>query len=287
MLYARKDGNTGRKQTLKAHSKAVATLCGGFGKPVGLENLAYLAGMLHDMGKAGQAFQAYLELQPEEQVRGSIDHSTAGAKWLYEQAAQGGFLNRLTAQLVSLAVCSHHGGLPDCIGPDGTPVYETRMQKDAEIGYRECVADFFAEVVSEEEIQKRFAAAQQEVERLLLRIREAAFGLPAETALWFFLGLTERFLFSCLLDADRLDAAGRLPEEEGPPWRAFCERLEAALRKFPAEQPVDRQRKYVSEACLQFAQKPPGIYRLSVPTGGGKTLSSLRFALHHGEKYGT
>jgi CRISPR-associated endonuclease/helicase Cas3 len=103
------------------------------------------------------------------------------------------------------------------------------------------------------------------------------------------IGLLVRFLFSCLIDADRVDTAnfehrnhkkfrstGRRVD-----WPSLIDRLERHLLAFPARHPIDELRQDISRHCHQAAGRPAGIYTLTVPTGGGKTLASLRFALHH------
>ena len=101
-----------------------------------------------------------------------------------------------------------------------------------------------------------------------------------------------RFLLSCLLDADRLNTADfELPSNAWlrnnsiyPAWESLIERLNNKINEFenkPSRNEVDDLRSQVSQSCLDFSIKPKGIYQLTVPTGGGKTLASLRFALNH------
>jgi len=117
---------------------------------------------------------------------------------------------------------------------------------------------------------------------------------PLSTAAQFQLGLLARFLFSALIDADRQDTA----DSEKPKtaryrqlgnyrsWSKLIERLENRYNTFETKNHVDEIRKEVSIHCLHAAKQPNGLFTLTVPTGGGKTLASLRFALHHAKKYG-
>jgi CRISPR-associated endonuclease/helicase Cas3 len=104
-------------------------------------------------------------------------------------------------------------------------------------------------------------------------------------------GLLVRFLFSCLIDADRINTADfEFPgnktlrnKDKTPDWEKLIDRFNA--KKFENKTKVDVLRNRISQECLAFSKKPKGLYQLTVPTGGGKTFSSLRFALHHAKKH--
>lgn len=103
------------------------------------------------------------------------------------------------------------------------------------------------------------------------------------------IGLLVRFLFSCLIDADRVDtadfekprAARHRMHGQYAEWAVMIERLESHLCSFKLRHPVDQLRRDISRHCLEAAGRATGIYTLTVPTGGGKTLACLRLALHH------
>ena len=107
-------------------------------------------------------------------------------------------------------------------------------------------------------------------------------------------GLLIRYLFSCLIDADRINTADfEIPQQAkernlcvDPCWDVLIKKLDRRLSEFSCQNHVDFIRGEVSDECLRFAKKPKGLYQLTVPTGGGKTLSSLRFALNHAWEHG-
>lgn len=124
-------------------------------------------------------------------------------------------------------------------------------------------------------------------------IRKIARGEKSETIIRFKVGLLVRFLFSCLIDADRIDtadfekprAAKHRMNGQYTGWPLLIERLEKHLQGFNLRNPIDEIRRSISDHCLSSAIRDKGIYTLTVPTGGGKTLASLRFALHHAERH--
>ena len=109
----------------------------------------------------------------------------------------------------------------------------------------------------------------------------------------FYLGCLTRFLFSCLIDADRINSSDferdaqkevrRLTEKND--WQLAIDKLEAKLAGFKIRYPIDKIRRKISDDCLKRSLDSQGIYTLTVPTGGGKTLASLRYALHHAQKH--
>jgi CRISPR-associated endonuclease/helicase Cas3 len=107
------------------------------------------------------------------------------------------------------------------------------------------------------------------------------------------IGLLVRLLFSCLIDADRIDtadfqrppAAQQRKRGEYPGWEVLRNRLEKHLDSIELRHPIDQLRRIISDHCRDGSNGAKGIYTLTVPTGGGKTLGSLRFALHHAQRH--
>lgn len=249
-------------QELAAHLRAVSDLAGRFAISFDAEALARLAGLLHDLGKYTAAFQARL--------CGSTvpaDHSTAGAV-IVRQLMQGAG-NGLMAELISYAIAGHHAGLPDwrseagglkdrldVYDPEGLdPIWQSEVAPEAR--------DLLPRMVPKFKGYRGFRLA--------------------------FLG---RMLFSCLVDADYKDTEafyaaqeGWTPDRQWAPLDAVLpvlqERLEKKFASFPHEGAVNALRREILTHVRARASERPGIFTLTVPTGGGKTLASLAFALDH------
>ncbi|MDO5847723.1 MAG: CRISPR-associated helicase Cas3' [Methanocorpusculum sp.] len=286
MHLARKDPESGRTQTLAEHSRSVAGLCRTYGEKIGCPDMAELCGLLHDMGKAKKEFQDYL-IQGDISLRGKINHSAAGAQYIIETFGQTNDPYRKTAaQIISLVIVSHHSGIIDCLSVDGEDTFSKRVLPENDICYEECKANFLSEVCSAKAIEKLFSGAAAEVKRIIERYK-------GQIESRFHLGLLVRYFLSCVVDADRFDSycfAEILPAKDTDyhletAWDTLLSNLEQKISGFSEETPIDKERKKISDACKTSAEKNGGIHRLSVPTGGGKTLSSLRYALAHAKKY--
>lgn len=294
-ILAHIDQKTGREQALAEHSRNVAVSCGKFCEKIGLSSLGLLAGLLHDSGKGTMQFQRYLRGGDASQ-RGKIPHSFCGARYCYESWGLDGSVKGLTAELLAAAVCGHHGGLPDVTGVTGDDCLRRRAWPEKEINYEEALQNYFMESSCPRELNDLFLKAQQEVGKLGNSIRSLCEKIPAggrKKAFCFLLGMVQRYLLSCLIDADRYDTFlfEANEQEPRPPdlpslWRGLAEKLENHLRGFSGQSPIDQKRREISGQCLRFSKNGSGIYRLSVPTGSGKTLSSLRYALNCAKENG-
>lgn len=245
-------------------------------------------GLLHDFGKYSRAFQKYLtNKQKGEQI---VDHSTAGAQLLWQHLNRYGKESCLISQMLSLCLVSHHGGLIDCLKPDnGENSFQNRIRKDdAETHLQECLARADKEIAAA--LPWPNNAAAQRFLRTFWPCLAPAMKQP-ERLKQFRFGLITRFFWSCLIDADRISSAdfacpanAKLRRSEPVDWQTAIERLEA--KTFQAgNESVNAIRRAVSEQCRKRAEDPQGIYTLTVPTGGGKTFASMRYALHHAKTH--
>ncbi len=303
-----RDGET---QLLIDHLKETAQLAKRFAAKIGLAELGEIMGLLHDFGKASKEFQDYLRSaeglkSPDEDDyvdyqsrKGKIDHSTAGAQLIYQKCIKLTPSGQHVGQFLALAIASHHSGLIDCLTPSGEDNFTRRIEKDDKFTHcTESMANL-PDIVKM--IDK--SLTQSFIERFKGILENMKESNDSKETISFKLGLLARFLLSCLLDADRINTADfEFPENEiirkygtCPNWKALIERLESKFSEFeqmigqlkqgsPAWK-VNHVRAQVAAACKEAAIQEKGIYRLTVPTGGGKTLASLRFALHHADHH--
>lgn len=251
-------------QPLATHLRNVADLAKEFAAPLRLEKEAELAGLLHDLGKYAARFQARLR---NPAIHG-INHWAAGAA----HAA------KLKAAAVAFAADGHHTGIPALSDAEaGTPLRQT--------------VSVFADAKLRLELTGQ---CPEDAATLLTRFRQDGLSLPPVSlrAIGKDQGFEETFrtrmLFSCLVDADFLDTekhfdASRTAARAVPRLQAAraLQILRHDLDSKSADGPVNALRKKLLQDCLNAAVKSPGLFTLTAPTGSGKTLSSLAFALQH------
>ena len=265
-----------RWETMHQHEELVAKYCSRFLERIDptLKPWGELLGRWHDLGKYSERFQIYIacENQPEgekndahrAEVRGSIDHSTAAAQLAVQKfGAQKG-------NLFSYCFAGHHAGLPDWDDGKSQSGLKQRLKKE--------LPDWEANAPPELAGIKFPGMPKFEQPK---SNAQAAF----RVAFWI------RMVFSTLVDADYLATESFMsPEksthrpEQGEPFVQMLELLERKLAELKAEADeteVNRIRSLIGHQCKEKATLPKGLFSLCVPTGGGKTLASLRFALNH------
>jgi CRISPR-associated endonuclease/helicase Cas3 len=297
----------GKEQSLEAHLLGVSIIAKSLAGKIGLQDQGELIGLLHDLGKYSKEFQDYLksavgliEQDEDDYVdakskKGKVDHSTAGAQLIWQDLSKQGQLGQIIGQILSLCIASHHSGLIDCLSSDtnslGEDVIGRRMNKvNDRTHLQEALTKADDSIISRAKALTGKPDMLSAIQAVLAKIvRFAPIKNDKSTVAQQQFGLLVRFLFSCLIDADRVDSAdfespkaaklrahGRYTE-----WNVLCERLEKHLAGFKPSKKIDPLRCDISNHCHNAASRDKGIYPLTVPTGGGKTLASLRFALHH------
>ena len=291
MLIAHSQNNAGKWHRLDDHLRKVADLAGEFAAIWGDSGWASMAGAWHDLGKARPGFQRHVQQDCDAHIEtrspgSEKTHSAAGA--LHAQAEFGNLVDprsaTLLARVLQYLIAGHHAGLADWHPTefDLQGLAARLAQPQAATEYAEALrgmADHGLKVMpSPDEFSLTNAA------RALLATKEP---LARSLAL--------RMLFSALVDADFLDTEAHFNGPQAtrragfPPLNHYAGQLQAHLRALgervkasgQADSPVMAARAEVQRACLASAARPPGVFTLTVPTGGGKTLSSLAFALEH------
>ncbi len=272
VLYAHSvDGSPQEKwQTLESHLLSVAGLAQQFAAPFGASDWACLLGLLHDAGKASDAFQ--------ERLKGSsvqVDHSTAGAQYLNRHYPQIG-------RQLAYAVAGHHGGIPNGTSHGSMSSLRERLAKQVD------PYDGFLSCIDEARLGELIAGLPSPLESL-------SSSASTDEAAYTFTFLL-RMLYSCLVDADYLDTeaffAPDLARERAGGGLSLLQIRDvlasrmAALHESSGHSEVNLARMHIHSACIASAEGAPGLYTLTVPTGGGKTLSSLAFALNHAIRHG-
>jgi CRISPR-associated endonuclease/helicase Cas3 len=252
--FAHSRNSEGIRHDLAAHLREVAALAAHFAEAFSAREFGYYSGLWHDVGKFREAFQQYLrdcEANPEQKARGP-DHKAAGAKLAADRLG-----------LAALVIQGHHGGLKS--------LEEFRSWVSAR--------------ANDTDVTEALARAAR-----LNLTPDVRPPLPAHVerdalAAEFFV----RMLFSALVDADFLDTerhfqpaktAARIGGRSIGSLSADLEKDQAQISGLSPD-PLSLARHEIYEACLAAAEEPTGLFRLSVPTGGGKTRSAMAFALRH------
>ena len=241
----------GRRQTVGEHLRNTAALAAVFASRFGAARFGEVCGLAHDIGKYSPDFQKRI-------LKGGarVDHSTAGAQELC----------RRYGMIPAYAAAGHHGGLPDIGSSSDLDEAGTLLAR-----LKRKVPDYSA-----------FAGEITFPTAAELEAQIRPLGRTGYTQAFF-----TRMLFSCLVDADYLDTERFMQTTpvrrgEGEALDTLLLKLEEALHKMArTEPPINRFRGEILACCQKKARLVQGLFTLTVPTGGGKTLSSLAFALGH------
>jgi len=254
------------------HLFSTAKLCRKMADGFGLGNIGFIIGLLHDLGKASNAFQLRirikskykLDAQFEGKTAQHVDHSTAGAQYLCKKYGLG------PGVLLAYTIAGHHAGLPDGKGVSDSSLIK-RLKKKIE-NYDSMVTWI------DEKIPNKLNPSE------FITAHSTAPLLPH---------ILIRMLFSVLTDADFLDTESYMAPEKkelrngetdlNKLFTVFNSYLETL--KCKEKSLINKKRNEILEQCINAAKSPIGIFSLTVPTGGGKTISSMAFALEHAKKH--
>lgn len=261
-FYAHSTERSDRRdwQLLVDHLREVGQRAAHHARYFGGEDCARIAGQLHDVGKYTREFQNRLEGALEK-----VDHATRGAMIANERY---GSLGRLLAY----GIAGHHAGLANGFQDGSRKSLKERLKKELPA----------LDPIWETEVS------------LNSNPSPPSFSV-AEKMPFFQYAFFGRMLFSCLVDADYLDTEAfyaqadpkiAKPRGDYPDLKALRNRLDEFLGQFKSDTPVNKVRADILEHVRDAASEPTGMFSLNVPTGGGKTLSSLAFALDHAIHHG-
>ncbi len=292
-----------KEQTVQEHLEAVANISKEFGSKIGVQSMAELAGFLHDMGKNTIAFSTYIENAVKETGASldKIDHSSAGAKYLYEkyfidspeQASE--IISNIVIEIVGMVILSHHSGLQNFMQTDGSQSdFFKRVCKEDLPNYEEVCTTFISVKGNEERVEELYQASLKEMKLFLLRLQQLIKTWQGKSQISrnVYYSLLMKYIFSCLIDADRTDSR-RFDEDDQSDlflshqlffkdsYEYLMDQILEWAGSSTAAHPINKLRASMSEQCDRLAEEPSSIYQLSIPTGGGKTLASLRYALKH------
>ena len=250
---AHKDGD--REQSMVEHLSGTAKLAGEFAGKFGMEDWGFCCGMLHDVGKYSKEFQNKIKNNSDERV----DHSTAGTKLCYQL---GG-----SYSLLCYCIAGHHSGLPDYDRTLYSSGLRNRFKKSI------CKYEKYAEEIKIPPINTRPLN--------MTKVEEMDYSLSVFI----------RMIYSCLVDADFLDTesfmnCGKVQRIQGETMTVLLNKMEKYIMqkgwtKNVTLDSVNGRRTEILKKCMQKGKEEKGIFRLTVPTGGGKTIASLAFALRH------
>lgn len=258
MYIAHRREDDSEPQKLKTHLEDTASMAKKFADSFYNGDYAYACGLLHDIGKYSREFQNKIINNSNARV----DHSTAGAIEINQEFV-------LMGKLLAYCIAGHHGGLPDGGSKSDTVIETTlngRLKRARQLHDYSC---FKKEINTHECLPER----PPNIEPL----NKGGFSLS------FFI----RMIYSCLVDADFLDTErfmdkGKVDRNANYDYLFFDKKLDTHIKAFKdTEREINQKRAEILNCCLKKAQGERGLYTLTVPTGGGKTISSLAFALKH------
>lgn len=303
------DDGSGREESVAEHTEKTAYLCGKKGKRCGISQIMSLCGILHDMGKNKQKFDDYIHADELERkkLRGKIGHASTGAKYMYDTNHESTGKGKVFTELVAYAVAAHHG-LFDCVNEERLNLFSRRLSEveDYEEARRNAEQDYLRQYEPEQVLEE----AREEFDRIWDKMKNVVGRIKSQKEVLsdcrsFLFACLQRLLLSVLIDADweatsdfmnNVDTMSKGAEMDyrkvfakaGENFEAYMQEKHRLIRGSDLtdrEKEIMEARDRLQEECREFAKYPAGIYCLPIPTGGGKTLSSLAYALEYCKRH--
>lgn len=308
------DDGSGREESVAEHTEKTAYLCREKGERCGISQIMSLCGILHDMGKNKQKFDDYIHADEWERkrLRGKIGHASTGAKYIYDRNHESSGKEKVFTELVTYAVAAHHG-LFDCVNEEGLNLLSKKLNKVED--YDEACHNAERDYLQKYEPEKIFEKAEEEFDLIWDKMKKVvetikSFLLKKEIqnkrevladCRSFLFASLQRLLLSVLIDADWEATADFMSDvdtlskgidmDHRKVFVKARENFDAYMQEkhrsichsdlTEREKEIMEARDRLQQECREFAKHPAGIYCLPIPTGGGKTLSSLAYALEY------
>lgn len=308
------EDGSGREESVAEHTEKTAFLCREKGKRCGISQIMSLCGILHDMGKNKQKFDDYIHGDEWERkkLRGKIGHASTGAKYIYDRNHESSGKVNVLKELVTYAVAAHHG-LFDCVNEERLDIFSKRLSEVED--YEEACRNAERDYLQKYEPDKVFEKAEEEFDLIWDKMKKVVETITplilvedkrkkrkilSDCRSFLFASL-QRLLLSVLIDADweattdfmnDVDTLSKRNETDhrkifakaGENFEAYMQEKHRSIRLSDLtdrEREIMEGRDQLQKECREFARHPAGIYCLPIPTGGGKTLSSLAYALEY------
>lgn len=275
-------------QSVSEHNSNVALLSEKNSSLEILSPISWLIGMYHDAGKYQDTFQKYMQknMEGKRTYRGEVNHSTAGGYLLEEFAPTS-----MEAQMLEYPIYCHHG-MADALSGSGKMLIDERLKQKENV---QQVPERFYQYCNKQDLENRFHESRRRLTEILYSLDKYAESLDKKERNQqknFFVGMYERIILSVLIDSDWSDTAcfmqnekieKRIQNMQGRKeiWSACREYFITYMRGFPKDSKLSGIRTEILNRCMLQGETDGKLYRLTVPTGSGKTLSSLGFALNN------
>lgn len=296
-----------REESVAEHTEKTAYLCRKKGKRCGLAQVMALCGILHDMGKNKQKFDDYIHADEKirQKLRGTIAHAPAGAKYIYDQHHDDAGNAKILTELISYTVAAHHG-MFDCVDIEHRDVFSEKQNNvdDYEEAYTNAKNDYLDKYKPENifsEASDEFNLVWSKMKGLLERLKPSLKKENYKKCRSYLLACLQRLMLSIMIDADweaasdfmdNIDTLSKQVDNDAMGiFRKAEENFQNYMQKkqqsvdfdvlTDKEKEIFKARNALQNECRKFAKHQTGIYCLPIPTGGGKTLSSLAYALEY------